>query len=318
MSPTSTTTYSVRGSNAGGTGNAASATVVVTAAACTGGQVWNGSVCACPSGQFYVDGQCYAPAPATQCGVDRWPVKTGGDALAGAVVTTSAIPSAVAVMSAIAVPQPLPRETRAMPVETSVYVVDATLVKYRITEDSDYHLVLADSSGRTMIAELPHPDCVTATSPFKAAISGARAAFNTRLRATSTFKSTSIPVRVHGVGFFDTIHGQTGVAPNGIELHPVLKLELDPKQPQAADPMFPLASDTDRVFRWAENTYSSHFPLPSQQGSALIYSYRYYAKTGNYIGFGDGRAVVHNGRDWNLLDVGTLADFLTGAAGLGY
>lgn len=25
-----------------------------------------------------------------------------------------------------------------------------------------------------------------------------------------------------GVGFFDFLHGQTGVAPNGIELHPVL------------------------------------------------------------------------------------------------
>jgi len=29
-------------------------------------------------------------------------------------------------------------------------------------------------------------------------------------------------VRITGVGFFDYIHGQHGVAPNGIELHPVL------------------------------------------------------------------------------------------------
>jgi hypothetical protein len=29
---------------------------------------------------------------------------------------------------------------------------------------------------------------------------------------------------VTGVGFFDIIHGQTGVAPNGIELHPVLRV----------------------------------------------------------------------------------------------
>jgi hypothetical protein len=28
--------------------------------------------------------------------------------------------------------------------------------------------------------------------------------------------------RVTGVAFFDFLHGQTGVAPNGIELHPVL------------------------------------------------------------------------------------------------
>jgi hypothetical protein len=30
------------------------------------------------------------------------------------------------------------------------------------------------------------------------------------------------PVTLFGVGFFDVIHGQRGVAPNGIELHPVL------------------------------------------------------------------------------------------------
>jgi hypothetical protein len=29
-----------------------------------------------------------------------------------------------------------------------------------------------------------------------------------------------------GVGFFDRIHGQTGVAPNGIELHPVLDIQF--------------------------------------------------------------------------------------------
>jgi hypothetical protein len=31
---------------------------------------------------------------------------------------------------------------------------------------------------------------------------------------------------VTGVGFFDRIHGQTGVAPNGIELHPVLDIQF--------------------------------------------------------------------------------------------
>ena len=28
---------------------------------------------------------------------------------------------------------------------------------------------------------------------------------------------------IDGVGFFDRLHGQAGVAPNGIELHPVLR-----------------------------------------------------------------------------------------------
>ena len=43
-------------------------------------------------------------------------------------------------------------------------------------------------------------------------------AFQTRVNPT--------PARITGVGFFDAVHGQTGVAQlNGIELHPVLKIE---------------------------------------------------------------------------------------------
>ncbi len=35
----------------------------------------------------------------------------------------------------------------------------------------------------------------------------------------------TITVRVTGVVFFDRIHGQDGVAPNGVELQPVLGIE---------------------------------------------------------------------------------------------
>lgn len=42
------------------------------------------------------------------------------------------------------------------------------------------------------------------------------------------FKSQVKPTRVRltGVGFFDRVHGQTGVAPNGIELHPLLDIKF--------------------------------------------------------------------------------------------
>ncbi len=36
----------------------------------------------------------------------------------------------------------------------------------------------------------------------------------------------NVYVTVQGVAFFDLIHGQTGVAPNGIELHPILHIDL--------------------------------------------------------------------------------------------
>lgn len=51
--------------------------------------------------------------------------------------------------------------------------------------------------------------------PFKGAIAAVRAAFVGQPRTTTTFKSAAIPVSVNGVGFWDDIHGQTGVARNG-------------------------------------------------------------------------------------------------------
>jgi hypothetical protein len=46
-----------------------------------------------------------------------------------------------------------------------------------------------------------------------------------------------VPVTITGVAFFDKLHGQTGVAPNGIELHPVLSITISgsSKQLRAAN-----------------------------------------------------------------------------------
>jgi hypothetical protein len=44
-----------------------------------------------------------------------------------------------------------------------------------------------------------------------------------------TFEAKVKPTRarITGVGFFDRVHDQTGVSPlNGIELHPILKIEF--------------------------------------------------------------------------------------------
>jgi len=58
--------------------------------------------------------------------------------------------------------------------------------------------------------------------------------FNAR-SATTSFQTANIPVQIKGRGMFDFLHGQTGVAPNGIELHPVLGVYF---QPRHADPGF--------------------------------------------------------------------------------
>src|SRR5438093_789418 len=88
-----------------------------------------------------------------------------------------------------------------------------------------------------MIVEIPSPDCVGPQSPFQSGIQHARDQFEaarTELDPTlhqhNDFKVAQppIPVQITGVGFFDKLHGQRGLAPNGIELHPVLDIQFDP------------------------------------------------------------------------------------------
>ena len=156
-----------------------------------------------------------------QCGVERWPVKTGTDADSRLVNLNSVTSTTIANLVALPAPAKLP-ENRVQPTETTVFVLNATLTEFKLESDSDYHLVISDPGGKTMIAEIPSPTCVGAGSPFATGISNARSEFNARFTATTSFKTANIPVQIKGVGFFDFLHGQTGVAPNGIELHPIL------------------------------------------------------------------------------------------------
>jgi hypothetical protein len=163
-----------------------------------------------------------------QCGVERWSVKTGTDADVGLVNLNSSTNTTIAALRAAAAPNPIPANNRVSPWETTEWVLNATLTLYKLESDSDYHLVLQDANGLTMIVEIPSPSCVGAGSPFLPGITNARNEFNARFTATTSFQTANIPVQIKGVGMFDFLHGQTGVAPNGIELHPVLDVIFNP------------------------------------------------------------------------------------------
>jgi len=172
-----------------------------------------------------------APAGAAStgtCGVERWSVKTGTDPDAAKVDQSKVSPTTVGYLDGLAAPASTPANGRVAPVETTVWSVTATLTAYVLEDDSDYHLILQDAQGRTMITEIPDPGCVGPSSPFAAAISQSRSDFDGHFSAGTAFKAANVAVRVTGVGFWDNEHGQTGVAPNGIELHPVLGISFDP------------------------------------------------------------------------------------------
>jgi hypothetical protein len=166
------------------------------------------------------------PTPVPNCPDERSAVKLGTDADAGLVNLTSWATTNIETMRSWPAPSIIPLRNRVSPYETSVWVIDATLVEYKLEDDSDYHLVLIDGSGNTIIAELTSPACHSG-SRFAAGVSNARAEFDAIFSVTKSFRSANLAVRVSGVGMFDFLHGQTGVAPNGIELHPVLDIAFD-------------------------------------------------------------------------------------------
>ena len=152
------------------------------------------------------------------CGTERWSLKVGTDTAATSIAVSTPQTTTIAALRALAAPASLPTSARIAPTETTAFrLVNVTLNIIKSESDSDYHLVLADAAGNTMIAEVPSPACVTG-SPWSALVAKARAV------ADANKGMRPLTVTLQGVGFFDFIHGQTGVASNGIEIHPVLGL----------------------------------------------------------------------------------------------
>ena len=204
------------------------ATIAVALAAFTGAASSDAGVRHSPQPDIEeVESVVSAPNSSTgSCGVERWSVKTGTDADAGLINLQSTTSTTIASLGALSKPSTLPADSRIQPTETTVFRLQATLVEYKLEADSDYHLVLADSTGHEMIAEIPDPACVGSGSPLAAGISKARGEFDSKYSVTGSFQTANTPVTITGVGYFDYLHGQTGVAPNGIELHAVLDVQF--------------------------------------------------------------------------------------------
>jgi len=137
--------------------------------------------------------------------------------------------SSVAQLVAIVRPPTLLPDARD-PIEKNIFKVAGKLVSVKQEPDRDYRLIIADESGKTMIAEIPSPDCYKGGDPPVAAkFRDARLKIN-EIVGLPTGRDIEPPqgvqVAITGVGFFDTMHGQRGMAPNGLELHPVLALEI--------------------------------------------------------------------------------------------
>ena len=172
-------------------------------------------------------GGTHQPSSGTRCGVERWSVKTLSDSAVGSVNFRPRF-TTVHTLRGLSSPGVGSATPRIHSVETTTYHVKAQLVEMKREDDRDIHLVIAEPHrrGATMIVEFPDVGCSGARSSVKRrAMQSARQAL---IRAcgsapSSSFKRLTGTATITGVGFFDVKHGQTGVAPNAIELHPVLR-----------------------------------------------------------------------------------------------
>jgi hypothetical protein len=125
-------------------------------------------------------------------------------------------------------------------VEVTIYhLVGVRLVDARIEKDGDIHLVIRSKyAGEQMIVEFPNVACKGArVSVHKDELEQARTDFATQcgLDVWATRKNQASPkpllgrASIVGVGFFDLQHPrpQSGVAPNNVELHPVLRFSAE-------------------------------------------------------------------------------------------
>lgn len=159
-----------------------------------------------------------------KCGIERWPVKTLADPDAtqiGSTVRTTTVDALTRLPVTIGI-----GGARGVGAERTRFRVHAKLVGIKTESDTDFHLVIADpKTGAQMIVEFPNQTCTNgAPANLRKRMEKARAAVQTAcgFAPSSTFRHLSGNVTVIGVAFFDFLHRQTGHAPNGIELHPVL------------------------------------------------------------------------------------------------
>jgi hypothetical protein len=163
----------------------------------------------------------------TACGVWRWPVKTGSDADRYKVSKT-VTGTTIRYLRSRTAPSfhDYHQNHRFRGVERHTWQLTARLTQFRLEDDGDIHLVLRNSSGKDMIAEIPRPGCVASRSLWRSAIKSARTTFTNHYRVTTSWHYVNRSITLRGLGFFDEIHNVTGQAPNGIELHPVIHIRF--------------------------------------------------------------------------------------------
>lgn len=169
---------------------------------------------------------------ASGCGVERWAVKELSDA-AASTVTMTPVDRTVWQLRMLDTIVPQFNDAR-RPDETTLYRVLCLLKGFKLENDGDIHLIIADTTHHsyTMIAEIPDSSCPDAIAGGHAhdfadarrALLGMASAQGFQLDTLFQWFSPMPLISISGVGYYDPPHGQAGKAPDNLELHPVLAI----------------------------------------------------------------------------------------------
>jgi hypothetical protein len=117
-----------------------------------------------------------------------------------------------------------PNDRRIAPVELTTYVLrDVELRAFQRAPDGDVHMVIADEHGHTMIIEATPPFCCGQDSPWRKQIVAVRKVVDAEV-PMALLGSHPRTISIAGPAYYDFLHAQIGVAPNAIELHPILAI----------------------------------------------------------------------------------------------
>jgi hypothetical protein len=157
------------------------------------------------------------------CPYERGSVKEGSDA-DHYKVTTTVNYTTISYLRGRAKPSTYPRNNRLYPYEDRTWQVNSVyLTQWKQESDGDFHLVLKNSAGRSMIAEVPYGGCVPSSSRWRAAIAGVRSTVTGHVSVTRSWHYGKRLVDIRGIAMFDPPHGPTTSPPTGSNCIPSLR-----------------------------------------------------------------------------------------------
>jgi len=187
------------------------------------------------SGIFFLLLCSFIKRPLIQgCGTERWDVKTLQDTASARINWTpiqSDVKSLINFIQTVEAKRkrgsvvPDTENKKRLGLEFNVYTIKCKVREYKKEDDGDYHLVLMDLSDttKTMVGEILNPKCEELkNSKYLSAFQNVREDFESYIIPNKKIQSGIYELT--GVCFFDFPHGQLGVAPNAVELHPIMNL----------------------------------------------------------------------------------------------